>query len=106
MTDITPENVIQRYRNAKERRSVWESHWQFSCWNESDPNLEKILSVGKANKNFQSCQRIARRALAGTLKDPTGGATHYHAIGATPPWAKDRQPSAYIGRHKFYNNVE
>ncbi len=58
------------------------------------------------NRNFQSCLRIARRALAGTLKDPTGGATHYHAGGMTPPWAKDRKPSAEIGRHRFYNNVE
>jgi len=30
MTDITPETVIERYRHAKERRSVWESHWQRS----------------------------------------------------------------------------
>ncbi len=28
MTDITPKDVIERYRLAKERRSVWESHWQ------------------------------------------------------------------------------
>ena len=42
MTDITPKDVIQRYRLAKERRGVWESHWQFSCWNENDPNRAKI----------------------------------------------------------------
>lgn len=107
--------IINRVRRARQRGGYWWGTtaeevclrpWQFSCWNESDPNLEKIRSVGKDNKNFQSCLRIARRALAGTLRDPTGGATHYHAIGATPPWAKDRQPSATIGRHKFYNNVE
>ncbi len=28
MTDITPKGVIERYRHAKERRGVWESHWQ------------------------------------------------------------------------------
>lgn len=106
MTDITPKGVIERYRHAKDRRGVWENHWQFSCWNENDPNREKILAVGRDNRNFQSCLRIARRALAGTLKDPTEGATHYHAKGMTPPWAKDRKPSAGIGRHRFYNDVE
>ena len=81
MTDITPQSIIERYRRAKERRAVWESHWQFSCWNKTDPNRAKIESVGRDNRNFQSCLRIARRALAGTLKDPTVGATHYHNQG-------------------------
>ncbi len=106
MTAITPTGVIQRYRQAKERRGVWESHWQFSCWNENDPNRTKIVAVTRDNRNFQSCLRIARRALAGTLKDPTVGATHYHAKGMVPPWANDRAPSAEIGNHRFYNDVE
>jgi len=106
MTDITPQGIIERYRHAKERRGVWENHWQFSCWNDSDPNRGKIESVGRGNRNFQSCLRIARRALAGTLKDPTGGATHYHAKNTTPPWARDHTPTADIGNHRFYNNIE
>ncbi len=28
MTDITPKGVIERYRHAKDKRGVWESHWQ------------------------------------------------------------------------------
>lgn len=106
MTDITPKDVIERYRHAKERRGVWESHWQFSCWNEKDSNRAKALAVTKDNRNFQSCLRIARRALAGTLKDPTDGATHYHAKPVTPPWASGRKPCAEIGNHKFYNTIE
>ncbi len=111
--------VMNRVRRAKQRGGYWWGSsaeevclrpWQFSCWNESDPNRKKILAVGqgtdKNNRNFQSCLRIARRTLAGTLKDPTGGATHYHAKGMTPPWARDRKPSAEIGHYRFYNNVE
>ena len=119
MTNITPKGVIERYRHAKERRGYWWGSsaeevclrpWQFSCWNENDPNRARIEAVGKGsdkhNRNFQSCLRIAKRALAGTLKDPTAGATHYHAEDMKPPWARDRKPSAEIGRHLFYNNVE
>ena len=107
--------VMNRVRRAKERGGYWWGSsaeevclrpWQFSCWNESDPNRARIEAVGKDNRNFQSCLRIARRALAGTLKDPTGGATHYHAKGMTPPWARDRKPSAEIGHHRFYNTIE
>jgi spore germination cell wall hydrolase CwlJ-like protein len=107
--------VMNRARRAKERGGYWwgstpvevcRKPWQFSCWNDADPNRAKIEAVGRDDRNFQSCLRIARRALAGTLKDPTGGATHYHAKDATPPWAKGRKPSAGIGNHRFYNDVE
>lgn len=107
--------VMNRVRRARNRGGYW---WgdtvarvcrkprQFSCWNEADPNRAKILAVEAGHRVFDSCLRIARRAIAGTLKDPTNGATHYHADGVCPPWSAGRAPSAEIGRHRFYNNVE
>lgn len=110
MTDpkngLTPKGVIERYRRAKERRGAWESHWEFSCWNDTDRNRRIIESATRHNRNFQSCLRIARRALAGTYQDPTSGATHYHAKNTLPPWARNRTPCAEIGGHKFYNDIE
>jgi len=104
--ELMPKHVIERYRRAKERRGAWESHWEVSCWNDGDPNRWKMLAVGSDDPVFKICLRIARRALAGTLKDPTNGATHYHAKSMTPPWARNREPSAEIGNHRFYNDVE
>ncbi len=107
--------VMNRVRRARERSGYWWGAtpvevclrpWQVSCGNETDPNRAKVEGVSRDNRNFQSCLRIARRALAGTLKDPTVGATHYHAKGQTPPWARDKTPAADIGNHRFYNNVE
>lgn len=80
--------------------------WQFSCWNANDPNRQRVLEVTDADPAFRSCLRIARRAVAGALEDPTKGATHYHAIGMLPRWAEGHQPSARIGNHVFYNDVE
>ena len=109
-TDATPGPVKDEERGGywwgASPIEVCRKPWQFSCWNETDPNRGKIESVSRDDRNFQSCLRIARRALAGTLKDPTNGATHYHAKGAAPPWAKNRKPSAEIGGHRFYNDVE
>lgn len=80
--------------------------WQFSCWNAADPNRARIEKVAADNKVFQTCLRVARRAVAGTLTDPTEGSTHYHAKSASPPWARGRAPAAEIGNHLFYNDVE
>jgi hypothetical protein len=78
---------------------------QFSCWNQDDPNREKLLAVGKEDQIYQSCLRIARRAVRGALQDPTDGATHYHHEDMLPWWAKGRSPTRTIGRHVFYRNI-
>lgn len=86
--------------------SVCLKPWQFSCWNAADPNRRKIEAVGPENRTFQSCLRVARRAVNGTLKDPTQGATHYHAHHVSPPWAQGKAACAEIGAHQFYNDIE
>lgn len=47
-------------------------------------------------------QRIARRALSGTLSDPTRGATAFHRIETTPDWSNDLLPIAVFGSFLFY----
>lgn len=108
--------VINRVRRARQRngRYWWGSSieevclksWQFSCWNSDDTNRKKIEAVTADTETFQTCLRVARRAVSGTLKDPTNGATHYHVTGLQPAWARRRAPSAEIGNHQFYNDVE
>jgi len=108
--------VINRIRRARDRNgrywwgttieTVCHKPWQFSCWNAGDPNRQKIASVSARNRTFRTCLRVARRAMTGALKDPTDGATHYHANAVNPPWARRRAPSAEIGGHLFYNDIE
>ena len=86
--------------------SVCQKPYQFSCWNRSDPNYRKLVDVSAQDKKFVTCQRIARRAVAGALQDKTGGATHYHADYVTPFWAEGETPTITIGRHIFYKLVE
>ncbi len=49
-----------------------------------------------------ACRRIAARALAGLLPDPTRGATRYHAAEVLPRWALGEVPSAELGGLVFY----
>lgn len=76
--------------------------YQFSCWNANDPNLEKLRAVDARDIHFATALRLARRAVIGALSDPTNGATHYHAAGISPSWARGEKPCAVLGCHIFY----
>lgn len=75
---------------------------QFSCWLAGDPNRSKLETVTDRDSVFAMCLRIARRAVRGQLQDRTSGATHYHADGTYPSWAKGHSPTVRIGHHWFY----
>lgn len=85
---------------------VCQKPYQFSCWNRSDPNFKKLQVVDEKDLYFSTAMRIARRALIGVLPDMTKGATHYHADGVLPFWARGETPSVKIGNHIFYRIAE
>lgn len=103
--------ILNRVRVAEARGGYWwgnniiqvcQKAYQFSCWNRSDPNFQKLQAVDAKDPYFAAALRIAKQAIDGGLHDPTGGATHYHAAGMEPYWALRKKPSAVIGRHIFY----
>lgn len=108
--------IVNRVKRTQERggrywwggtiEQVCQKPWQFSCWNDNDPNRAKLEAVNEKDRSFRICLRVARRAAAGVLDDPTRGSTHYHTKTVFPPWAKTRLPAAEIGNHLFYNDVE
>jgi spore germination cell wall hydrolase CwlJ-like protein len=86
--------------------AVCRARKQFSCWNPGDPNRPKLERVDARDAAFALCLEAAADALAGRLADPTGGATHYHARGRRPWWARGLAPCAEIGAHVFYRGVD
>ena len=99
-------NRVRSGRFGPDATIVCRARRQFSCWNDGDPNREKLLSAGDTDPRFRAALRIARRALAGLGDDPTQGSTHYDARYVNPRRARGRAPAAEIGRHVFYNDVE
>lgn len=75
---------------------------QFSVWNRGDPNYALVTSVTTDNAMFKKALAIAAKAVAGTLPDITGGATHYHTTAISPYWASSLSVTGVIGAHKFY----
>ena len=78
---------------------------QFSCWLEEDPNIALITDVDVNDPVFRECLLAGLSALAPRAHDPTHGATHYHARGITPRWAKGHTPIVTMGGHLFYTGI-
>ena len=81
--------------------------WQFSSWNENDPNRSKMLSLDFSEPDpvLQDCLDVATETVNGTLVDPTNNATFYKVTTLPWPasWGPEVPPLVVIGRHSFYN---
>lgn len=82
--------------------------YQFSCWNVSDPNRQRIMGAKVTETWFRQCHGIAERAVARQIADPTAGATHYHAhsVKKAPTWAKGKTPCHLTAGHVFFNDID
>lgn len=82
--------------------------YQFSCWNKNDPNYA-YLSGAKSIpfREFAQAQIVADQVLAGSVPDPTGGATHYYAttMRKAPAWAANAKQTLRLGHHIFFKDV-
>ena len=75
---------------------------QFSAWNVDDGNRNKLLQLSFGDAAYCRAFAIGCQVWGGLLKDPTGGATHYHRHDIEPVWAKSMKSTALIGAHMFY----
>ena len=78
--------------------------WQFSCWNDGDPNQHKLISVGASDPDYLIAAEIAATAFGGKLADVTGGADSYYdrLMPSPPSWAAAATPTVTILRHKYF----
>ncbi len=103
--------ILNRWK-AKSRRfgyglaAVCQKPWQFSCWNEDDPNRDKLRGLELSrNRVLRICMVSLLEAMNATT-DPTNGATHYHSANISAPWAQGKVACAIIGHHLFYNDID
>jgi spore germination cell wall hydrolase CwlJ-like protein len=83
---------------------VCRAPFQFTCWHPGHPR-HQALSESPQAAELAACRRIAARALAGALPDPTAGATHYHEAAVLPRWALGVTPTATLGGLVFYRLI-
>jgi len=98
-------NRLTSGRWGKTAAAVCLAPYQFSTWNEKDPNRKKLLELDEADPSFETAQVAWVHADLAYKPDPTLGAMHYRVIGTPASWANGLTPCATIGHHEFFNNV-
>lgn len=81
--------------------------YQFSCWNDGDPNRRLLERDMSGDIVYGLCERIATKAVNGMLADITDGATHYlteQGIKAAS-WDDRHTQHMKIGKHYFYKDI-
>jgi spore germination cell wall hydrolase CwlJ-like protein len=135
-------NVIKNRAEANKKmfgqgiRGVALKPKQFSCWNQGDPNREKLKDVLQYDKlvslrksptgepfnewfqkfkntgeyleykSYLKAKEIAQQILNGSVPDPTKGAVYYHTLDVKPIWRKKLDKVAQYGNHIFYDLPE
>ena len=85
--------------------------WQFSAWNEGDPNRAAMLNIdalppgSRDHRLWLTAKQLAADILGGRSADPTGGALFYHTTGVQPAWSQGLAPTAQVGSHLFFRGV-
>ena len=105
--------VLNRLKDDKKRHGyTWHGvilkKWQFSCFNDNDPNLNKLLK-DNPGEHFEACSTIAELCYKNFTIDPTKGATHYfNPKVVIPKWIENTDKVIFcceIGDHKFYKEL-
>lgn len=78
---LTPTALLDRYRAARERRSVWESHWQ-ECYDHALPNAQPFRGAGTPG------ERRGDRLFDGTAPDAVEQLAASLLAQLTPPWSR------------------
>ncbi len=135
-------NVIKNRAEANKKmfgqgiRGVALKPKQFSCWNQGDPNKEKLKDILQYDKlvslrksptgepfnewfqkfkntgeyleykSYLKAKEIAQQILNGSLPDPTKGAVYYHTLDVKPIWRTKLDKVAQYGNHVFYDLPE
>lgn len=82
--------------------------WQFSCWNEKDPNRELLEKIDVSTSSvFRECVAAASMVMLGMIPDPTFRSFHYiNPKYARAEWFVGKQHCFSVGKHIFFNNVK
>lgn len=82
---------------------------QFSCFNEGEPNREKLEIIASDFElnmdtidSLKACFWVASGLMFGYLKSNVKNANHYNTIGVDPKWDDNMQLISVIGRHEYF----
>lgn len=97
--------VMNRVSDGRYPGTICEVVWQRSqfSWTH-DGKSDRVLTVIRQDYvgAWATVVRITLGVLSGRLRDPTGGANHYHAHYVRPSWANGMEVTTVTTGHVFY----
>ena len=90
--NVVMNRVKARCWYGKTIQEVCQKPWQFSCWNEGDPNRGLIMREVIDDPIYFLCREVATNVSRDQWPDLTKGSDHYHAstMPVFPRWAKEK----------------
>ncbi len=93
--------TLNRLKSGKHGNSICEVVYQPHAFSWTLDKL-KIRGRLKEIEAESLAKEIAFNTLVGNIKDPTDGATHYHASYVKPYWSRKLEKKVKISSHIFY----
>jgi len=90
--------TLNRLKSGKHGNSICKVVYQPHAFSWTLNSRSKMNEI----KAETLAREIAFNTLLGNTKDPTHGATHYHATYVTPYWSKKLEKKVKISSHIFY----
>lgn len=88
---------------------VCQKPYQFSCWNNNDPNRPQLMRADISMRPFRDCLAAAAHVLSTARSQcMVGWATHYFNpdVVTAPTWTIGARMVGKVGPHVFYANVK
>ena len=99
---VIAQRVINRNKTAKEVcLQKGKRIWQFSCWDERDPNRKKLPTLLKTHQHAAYAKMLATN-INNLQHSYVGNADHYCHVNTHNYWTRTSTPIKVIGKHKFF----
>jgi len=99
---VIAQRVINRNKTAKQVcLQKGKRIWQFSCWDERDPNRKKLPTLLKTHQHAAYAKMLATN-INNLQRGYVGNADHYCHVNTHNYWTRTSTPIKVIGNHKFF----
>ena len=99
---VIAQRVINRNKTAKQVcLQKGKRIWQFSCWDERDPNRKKLPTLLKTHQHAAYAKMLATN-INNLQHSYVGNADHYCHVNTHNYWTRISTPIKVIGKHKFF----
>ena len=99
---VIAQRVINRNKTAKQVcLQKGKRIWQFSCWDERDPNRKKLPTLLKTHQHAAYAKMLATN-INNLQRSYVGDADHYCHVNTHNYWTRTSTPIKVIGNHKFF----